>query len=162
MSRPNIYSPEFDVDRDKGGFHNRRATLGLKAGAQRLGMSLYELAPGETSLPYHWHRANEELLIVVSGQPSLRTPRGWRELAEGEVVSFPASPEGAHMLSNRSDEPVRFLIASTMRGPEVTHYPDSDKVMTADWRRGGAEVFFANFRIEDQVDYYEGEEAPSD
>jgi uncharacterized cupin superfamily protein len=30
----------------------------------------------------------EELVVVLDGRPSLRTPDGWRELHEGEVVPF--------------------------------------------------------------------------
>ena len=85
----NVFEPDFDHEEDRPGFTYRRARIGWQAGSERLGASLYELPPGQASFPYHWHAANEELLIVLSGRPSLRSPSGWRELAEGEVVAFP-------------------------------------------------------------------------
>ena len=56
---------------------------------------LYVLQPGETPFPYHFHRANEELMVVLSGRPSLRTPEGERELEDGDVVSFRPGPSAA-------------------------------------------------------------------
>src|SRR6266498_5978821 len=115
----NVLEPEFDDTVERPGLTYRRARIGRQLGARKLGVSLYDIPPGNASFPYHWHGANEELAIVVSGRPSVRTPDGWRELAEGEVVSFPTGEEGTHQFANRSDAPARILIVSTMIGPEV-------------------------------------------
>ena len=48
--------------------------LGAAAGAQELGATLYELPPGTAVSPYHLHYGNEDLLIVLSGRPMVRTP----------------------------------------------------------------------------------------
>jgi uncharacterized cupin superfamily protein len=40
--------------------------------------------------------------VVLEGTPSLRTPDGWRELEQGEVVSFLRGEDGAHQIVNRS------------------------------------------------------------
>jgi hypothetical protein len=56
-----------------------------QAGAQRLGLSLWELLPGEAAYPYHFHLVDEELVVVLEGRPSLRTPDGWRDLERGET-----------------------------------------------------------------------------
>jgi len=61
---------------------------------------------------------------VLRGQPTLRTPDGERQLDEGEAVYFPGGPEGAHGVTNRTSEPVRFLMAGTRPSPEVVEYPD--------------------------------------
>jgi uncharacterized cupin superfamily protein len=53
------------------------------------GLSLWGIPPGEAAYPYHFRLAEEELLIVLPGRPSLRTSGGWRTLDRGEVVSFP-------------------------------------------------------------------------
>ena len=34
-------------------------------------------------------------------------------------------PDGAHQLLNRSEEPVRYLVAGTRPSPEAVEYPDS-------------------------------------
>ena len=158
----NLFDPEFDDTVERPGFTYRRARLGRQAGASKLGVSLYEIPPGNATFPHHWHGANEELAIVVAGRPSVRTPDGWRELADGEVLSFPVGEAGAHQLANRSDEPARVLVISTMIAPEVNGYPDSGKVLATVRPPGspGDGSLAASFRLADEVDYWEGEEPP--
>jgi uncharacterized cupin superfamily protein len=86
----NINDPVFDEPREHPGFRCLRARLSRHVGSERLGLSLWEVPPGEAAYPYHHHLTEEELVLVLEGQPSLRTPQGWRELAEGEVVAFPS------------------------------------------------------------------------
>jgi uncharacterized cupin superfamily protein len=161
MSAANIFDPEFDADSDRPGFTYRRAKLGWQAGGERLGASLYEIPPGQATFPYHAHTANEELLIVLDGRPSLRTPAGWRELARGAVVAFPAGEDGAHQVANRSDEPARVLVLSTMVAPEVNLYPDTGKLMAATRAPGAAgEGFQEAYRRDQATDYWEDEEPP--
>lgn len=159
----NLLDPQFE-SHEREGFTYRRARLGREAGASRLGASLYELPPGQASFPYHWHSANEELLIVLDGAPSLRTPEGWRDLREGDVVSFPVGPAGAHQLLNRTDHDVRFLVVSEMTAPEVSGYPDTGKLGALTRAPGtpdDPDEVFGFFRREDEVDYWEGEEPPN-
>jgi uncharacterized cupin superfamily protein len=158
---PNIFNPDFDADQDRPGFTYRRAKLAQQAGAERLGASLYEIPPGQATFPYHVHGANEELLIVLDGSPSLRTPAGWRELERGDVVAFRVGEEGAHQVANRSGSPARVLVVSTMMAPEVNLYPDSGKLMAATRAPGAAgEGFQEAYRREDATHYWEGEEPP--
>ena len=117
----NVFEPEWQGER--GG--NRLARLSAPAGSQRLGASIVELAPGTLSSPYHVHHANEELLIVLSGTPELRTSHGLRELQAGEVVSFPRGDEGAHRLRNATSEPCRLLFISELNFPDIVSYPDT-------------------------------------
>ena len=155
----NIQHPDFDEPREREGFRTRRAPIGRQAGAQRLGASLWEVAPGQAAYPYHAHLGEEELVIVLHGRPSLRTPEGWRELEEGEVVSFPRGEEGAHQLANRTGEAVRFLALSSSGEPDVVLYPDSGKVGAYQRLPGGGGLR-ALFRRADEVDYWDGEEPP--
>ena len=104
------------------------------------GATLYELEPGGRSV-YQWHVGEEEFLLVVTGRPTLRTPRGERELRPWDVVWFIRGEEGAHQVRNERDVPVRVLIASTRSDPEVVVYPDEGKVgMIANWSRDDAET----------------------
>jgi uncharacterized cupin superfamily protein len=158
----NLFDPEFDADQDRPGFTYRRARLGRQARAEKLGASLFEIPPGQATFPYHVHTANEELLIVVDGRPSLRTPSGWRELDPGEVVAFPVGDDGAHQIQNRSKEPARVLVVSTMIAPEVNLYPDSGKLMAATRAPGASgEGFQEAYPREQAIDYWEGEEPPA-
>jgi uncharacterized cupin superfamily protein len=156
---PNINEPEFDEPREHDGFRALRARLGRQAGSERLGLSLWEIAPGEAAYPYHFHFTEEELVIVLEGTPSLRTPDGWRELAEGEVIAFLRGEAGGHQLVNRSPARVRFLALSTSGEPDVVSYPDSGKLGAYERLPAGGGLR-AMFRIEDAVDYYDGERPP--
>src|ERR687887_1537468 len=114
--RFNLYGN--DWDRAEAGFCV--AAIGDRLGAEQVGASLYEVAPGETTWPYHFHHAEEELLIVLSGRLAVRTPAGERELERGDVLLFPPGPEGAHEERNPGPEPARFLLVSTRAPLEVT------------------------------------------
>jgi uncharacterized cupin superfamily protein len=110
------------------GYLCRAARLGPKLGASRLGMSVYDLPPGEAICPYHFEWTDEEWLIAVAGRPTVRTPEGERLLDPGEVVCFPAGPAGGHPVRNAGEEPVRVAIFSTKNEFGIAEYPDSDKV----------------------------------
>jgi uncharacterized cupin superfamily protein len=159
---PNVFEPEFEPGRQyPKGFGGRAARLGRAAGATHLGASVYEVDPGQSLCPYHWHAANEEMLVVLNGRPHLRTPEGERELAEGELISFPRGEEGAHGVYNRTDSPIRVLLLSEMNEPEVAVYPDSGKVMARQQAPGRpATGLRMLFRVDDQVDYWDGELPP--
>src|SRR5829696_2678533 len=116
----NIYEPEWDAERDEPPFRWRRARIARQSGARDLGASLFEVPPGGATFPLHAHYANEELLVVLSGRPTLTGLDGsLRQLAPGDVVACPAGREGAHRVDNGTDEPVHVLIVSTMRAPEI-------------------------------------------
>ena len=155
----NIHDPGFDEVRDHEGFHVRRARLGRRIGSERLGLSLWEIPPGQTAYPYHAHLTEEEIVVVLAGRPSLRTPTGWRDLAEGEVVGFPRGETGAHQIANRTDTLVRMLALSTNGDPDVVLYPDSGKIGMAERRPDGSGLS-VYFRAGDAVDYWDGETPP--
>src|SRR3954471_17599521 len=156
---PNIYDPHFDERRTAAGFQVKRARLGGQAGAQRIGLSLWVLPPGQAAYPYHFHLAEEEVLVVLDGRPELREPDGRRELDRGDVVAFPRGEGGAHQVDNNGDDEVRFLAISTTGEPDVVVYPDSGKVSAAERRPdgGGLKLYF---RESDAVDYWDGEQPP--
>jgi len=145
--------------RDRDGFRAHRVRVGHALGTERLGASVWEVEPGQAAYPYHLHLAEEELVLVLAGRPSLRTPDGWRELVEGDLVSFPRGEAGAHQIVNRSDATVRFLAISTNGEPDLVLYPDSGKLGAGERRPDGS-GFVSFFRLADAVDYYEGEEPP--
>ena len=126
----NLFTGETDEGPDGNepdGYLCRAVRVGKKIGASRLGMSVYELPVGQAICPYHFEWTDEEWLIVLDGTPLLRTPEGERQLARGDVVCFPAGPDGAHLV-RATDEPARVAILSTKNEFGIAEYPDSDKV----------------------------------
>jgi len=124
MSADNVWSDEWEPSEDwsGGGGRSRRLPRG-----DQLGASVYELDPGNFVV-YHFHHGAEELMIVLGGRPTLRTPEGERVLEEGDVVHFPLGPVGAHAVANQTDVPVRFVMVSTRSTPEVVEYPDLGQI----------------------------------
>src|SRR2546430_16089882 len=102
---PNLHEPDFDEPREHPGFVARRARIGRQAGAQRLGLSLWDLPPGQGAYPYHFHLAAEELVIVLEGHPSLRAPTGWRELEPGRCSPSPSARPAATSSSTAPRRP---------------------------------------------------------
>jgi uncharacterized cupin superfamily protein len=124
----NLNGSEWDREEDRHGWRSKDAWVGERVGAELLGGSLYELEPGDRLWPYHTHHANEEWLIVVRGNPTLRTPEGEQRLEEGDVVCFPRGKDGLHQVRNDTDAATRVLMLSSMNRPDIVEYPDSGKV----------------------------------
>ena len=156
---PNIYDPNFEERDGPPGFKAFRARVGYELGGERIGASMWKLPPGETAYPYHFHYSDEELVFVLSGRPTLRTPEGTRELEPGEAVRFPLGEAGAHQISNPTDEEVRFLSVSTHGAPDIVIYPDSNKISASERlpEGGGLHTFFD---LGTEVGYWEGETPP--
>ena len=154
MRRFNVHTaePVFDAA-DPDGFRAGMARFGPQIGMEKLGGSVYELPPGQSVCPYHWEAGDEELLLVLSGEVSVRHPDGEQALGAGEIVCFPAGPTGAHKVTNNSADTVRVVMLSTAIEPAITLYPDSDKLGAFDQHSGTRMLF----RRRDAVDYYEGE-----
>jgi uncharacterized cupin superfamily protein len=146
---------EYDAD-DPEGFRAGMARFGRSLGAERTGASLYELPPGQSICPYHYEYGEEEWMLVVAGQATVRTPEGASEVGPMGLVFFPTGPEGAHQISNRTDTAVRVLMWSEVVLPTATAYPDSGKVGVYTGDKG--EDLIA--RRSSGVDYYDGEVIP--
>lgn len=156
MAITNIRTADLQDREAPAGFRSRRARIGYDLGTEAIGASIWEVPPGEAAYPYHFHLSDEELVIVLSGSPSLRTPEGIRDLEEGDAVRFPLGEEGAHQLLNRTQEVVRFLSVSSSGRPDIVVYPDSDKIGATERLSAGGGLS-AFFRRGDAVDYWDGE-----
>jgi uncharacterized cupin superfamily protein len=122
----NIWDEAWDPEEEDwsgGGGRSKR----LVPRGTELGATVYELGPGNFAI-FHFHHGTEELLMVLRGCPTLRTPEGERQLEEGDSVHFPCGPAGAHGLRNDTDAAVRYIVAGTRRSPEVVEYPDLGQV----------------------------------
>ena len=157
----NIFEPEEWVEREQPPLIGRASRVGAQAGGERLGATLYEIDPGGYGSPFHLHHGNEEMIIVLSGSPTLRTLDGTRQLAPGEVVACPVGPRGAHQLQNNTDEPIRALVISTMVYPEIAEQLDSDKILVHSAPPGTADRIAMAFPRDAQVERLAGELRPS-
>ena len=156
MPHPNIYDPLFDEPRDTlDGFHAQRARLGHQLQTERVGLSLWLVPAGQVAYPYHFHLAEEEVLVVLEGDLALRTPDGWERVRRGDVVRFPAGEEGGHQLVNDGAGDARFLAISTHGQPDVVLYPDEGKLCAAERTPDGSGLK-VYFELGDAVGYDDG------
>ena len=138
----------------------RRKQLGEAAESEQIGCSLYELPSGHRSWPYHYHTANGEAIYVLRGTGTIRLAGETSEVEAGDYVSLPADESGGHRVINDSDGTLRYLAISTMNDPDLTVYPDSEKMgVYVGAPPGGREErsLEGYYRIEDDVDYWTGE-----
>lgn len=155
MKRISIAAPEFEYDSgDPEGFRSGMARLGkLLGGPEESGATVYELPPGQAVCPYHYEMGEEEWLLVLEGNPTLRHPEGSDRLDPWDVVFFEKGAAGAHGIRNETDSTARVLMFSTVVIPTATVYPDSDKVGI--WT--GDSESDVMVRRESRVDYFDGE-----
>jgi uncharacterized cupin superfamily protein len=127
-------SPKVNLFEDFTG----RLDIAGAVGSAEIAMYLYEIEPGE-SLPYHYEYV-DEWLLVVDGTVAVRVPDGDRELQRGDLVRYPAGPEGTHQVMNRSDKTARVLLFSKAAVPAISVYPDTDTIGV--WPDGDTEYYF--------------------
>ena len=113
---------------------------------------VYEIPPGKSAYPYHYHLKNEETFFILKGEGLLRTPEGERRVRPGDLLFFPAGESGAHKLTNTSEtELLVYLDFDVVHDLDVAVYPDSGKLGI--WGLDTNKIY----RIDDDVDYYDGE-----
>jgi uncharacterized cupin superfamily protein len=150
LREANLFSVPVEKDADDpDGYNSSYARVGPLVGGEQLGLSVYEIPPGQSICPYHYENAEEEWLIALSGRTTLRTPDGERVLLPWDCAFFPTGEAGAHKVTNRTDETIRVCIWSNRVAVSTSVYPDSKKVGA--WPPGNL------FRLESAVDYWDGE-----
>jgi uncharacterized cupin superfamily protein len=152
---PNVFEPKWQAERVADGMVLRALRIGAQAGGQKLGATLYELEPGAAVSPLHLHHANEEMMLVLSGEASIRRPDSEWTAGAGELVAFPVGEAGAHQIRNNSDAPVRVLMISTMNMPDLAEHLDSGKILTITSATDQSSLHA--FRKSDEVPPFEGE-----
>lgn len=137
---------------DHEGYEYYRRKLIPDGYAKQCAVSLYEIMPGKSAYPYHYHMKNEECFYILSGTGSLKTPAGDRQVSAGDFLFFPANENGAHKLTNVSaSEKLVYIDFDTYNDLEVSFYPDSGKVGI--WGKDLAQLY----RTREQAEYYDGE-----
>ena len=118
--------PEAD-ESDPPGYGAGTTRVGPLVGGEAMGMSVYELPPGQSICPYHYELAEEEWLVVLSGSATVRTPEGEQVLGPWDAVCFAPGEGGAHKVTNATGEPLRVAMLSTKPPISVCVYPDSEQ-----------------------------------
>jgi uncharacterized cupin superfamily protein len=144
---------EFREDPDKiDNYRLLTATPRLfsEAKSKNLVFDLRMLNPGQYSFPYHFHRNAEELMMIISGSMTMRTPDKFETLNTGDIVFIEMGETGGHQFYNHSDQPCTYLDIRTLLSLDVVEYPDSGKINILPY----AEVF----EKKSKTGYFTGEE----
>ncbi|RJX67974.1 cupin domain-containing protein [Tsuneonella suprasediminis] len=101
--------------------------LAPASGLTRMGASHVVLRPGAWSSQRHWHREEDELLVMLAGEAVLIEDDGETMLHPGDVVAWVAGVENGHHLQNRSDADCVFVaISAGDKSRDSGSYPDID------------------------------------
>lgn len=98
-----------------------------------MGASHVVLKPGAYSSQRHWHRGQDELVVILSGEAVLIEDDGETVVRAGDVLAWAAGVENGHRLHNRSGCDFAFVaISAGSREADSGVYSDIDMVFNAD------------------------------
>ena len=106
--------------------------LGQAGGLTQFGVNLVILAPGARSSLRHWHRHEDEFVMVTQGECVLVQDAGETVMRAGDCAAFPAGDPDGHCLVNRSKAESRFLVVGTRAPSEVATYSDVDMMVVVE------------------------------
>ena len=110
------------------------------AGLTQFGANLVTLDPGARSSLRHWHRAEDEFVMVTEGELVLVQDEGEYLLHPGDCAAWKAGDPNGHCFLNRTLRPARFLVVGSKAPHEVATYSDEDLVLEV--RDGKASFFY--------------------
>jgi len=113
----------------KGKFAQRYQGISIALGRRGhpFDLELTALPPGKANCPYHFHTAQWEMYVVISGTGQVRTSKGRTGIRPGDVFICP--PNEAHQIINNSKRDLKYYVIADNPVSEVCYYPDSDKWM---------------------------------
>lgn len=100
--------------------------LGDAGGLTQFGANLVRLDPGAMSSLRHWHRSEDEFVMVTLGECTLVQDEGEIPMRPGDCAAFPAGSTNGHHFINRTGQPAAFLVIGTRSPSEVATYSDID------------------------------------
>lgn len=107
--------------------------LAPAAGLTKLGASHVVLKPGGFSSHRHWHREEDELVIMLAGEAVLIEDAGETVVRPGDVLAWPAGVPDGHRLHNRTNEDCVFVaISAGDKAKDSGEYPDIDMIFDAE------------------------------
>ena len=147
----------FDDVEENGFYTSKRATIGSRIGARQLGYNLSVVPPGKAQCPFHSHRGEEEMFLVLEGEGELRYGSERHPIRRHDVIACPTGgPVTAHQIVNTGTSDLRYLALSNLCDIEICEYPDSGKLLAgAGSRETGVRGMF---RTDSAVGYYDGED----
>lgn len=159
MTKPyvNLEDVQFTDIEENGYYTSRRAQFSAGIGARKLGYNLTVLPPGKAQCPFHSHRGEEEMFLILEGEGELRFGEQRYRIRKHDVIACPTGgPEVAHQIINTGSTELRYLALSNLVDIEACEYPDSNKVAIGA-NEPGTPRLWKMYRAETNVEYYDRE-----
>lgn len=165
MSKPIVNIADLDMKASSKGtrFESKAGRIGGVLGMKALGAQFIVVPPGKSGFPFHSHRNNEEMFIVLEGEGTYRRGDESWTVRAGDIISAVAGDAStAHQLTNTGSVDIRYFAISTRNDPDILEYPDSGKFMVASGIPDGGGMMAADFvlrgRDKPLLDYWDGED----
>ncbi len=91
--------------------------LSRDMGFKKVAVSYENLPPGKRSSWPHAHSIEEEMIIILEGNPEVWIDGVVHALAPGDVVGFPAGTGIAHCIINNSDRDAKMIVVGEIDPP---------------------------------------------
>ena len=116
-----------------------------------VGVYMEELPPGKQSCPAHYHMQEEEHILILEGELTLRLGDERHPMRAGDYACFPAGQTAGHCLINEGQSACRYIVIGENKPHETCVYTDSNRVMI---RSPGVRRVLDQFATRD---YWDGE-----
>ncbi|GAA5481967.1 cupin domain-containing protein [Haloferula sargassicola] len=100
--------------------------VGDWGGGHPFDVELARIPPGKANFPLHYHAAQSEFYLVLSGTGVLHEGGASRSIIPGAVIF--AAPGDTHQLENNGVEDLVYLVVADNPRSDICTYPDSGKV----------------------------------
>jgi uncharacterized cupin superfamily protein len=132
-------------------FGMRFQHLSSFAGGSQISVSMEVLPPGKQANQSHYHLLEEEHVFVLEGGLSLQLGTKTYELSAGHYVCFPAGQKAGHSLTNRTENPCRYLVFGNPQPSDVVVFPETGRV--------SVRLTGESYRTSPTIEYWEGVDA---
>lgn len=122
------HPPPFD-EPVKGRMWRRLAPV---IGLTEMGASHVVLKPGAWSSQRHWHDAEDELVVMLTGEAMLIEDDGETALRPGDVLAWAKGDANGHHIVNRSDADCSYVAISAGDRDGGGCYSDIDMMFSGD------------------------------
>lgn len=110
------------------GMRYRHLTQAVCGETYKVGVSIEILQPGLQTVPFHYHMLEEEHLLILDGEVTLRLGEERIPMKAGDYACFPAGRKVGHCLINEGAAPCRYILIGENDPNDCCVYPDSNKV----------------------------------
>lgn len=160
--KPFVSIEQLETERFEQGnsYASRDAGISELLQLNHLGAVYTEVPVGKSACPFHVHRMEDEMFVILEGSGEYRFGEMIYSVKAGDVLGAPCGGrEFAHKLTNTGDQVLRYLAISSKSDTDICEYPDSEKIMVRDTGlQSGAKAFRFIGRLSDQCDYWDGED----